>query len=179
MEFWRKIFDTLTGRGDSYDYDNEDYYDDDYDYEDEQVIMEPIGRSVPQAKQKYQKPARSNDKYYKDSNVIPMPNHNNYADRQNQVVISCPKKVDDGQSICSNLKNGIICVVDLTGVEPVTAQRIADFLAGVTYTLNGDIQRISHDIFLAVPRSVDITSEVKKELKDSGIALPWIQTAFR
>lgn len=166
-----------------------DHYDDDEmyveDYIEEEEVEEPPIRYVRDKGRVRERDTRElrasggASSYRREtsmhSNVVSLPTA--AYQEQNRIVISCPKTVDDATMICEHLKNSVACVVDLTGVDRENAQRIADFLSGAAYTLSGSIQRISDEIFLVVPHNVDVTNEIK-DLKDSGIIFPWINSAF-
>ncbi len=122
---------------------------------------------------------RTSRKYTPDTKVINMPQTPPNTDAKVKVVICRPEVVDDATSICEHLKNDIICVVNLEGVERTNAQRIADFLGGSCFALSGEIQRVSNEIFLVAPSSIGISSELKEELKANGLILPWISSAFK
>ena len=93
-----------------------------------------------------------------------------------QVAVMTPCDVDDAASACDYLKQGRICVINLEGVERLIAQRIADFLGGAAYAIDGDIQRISADIFIVAPAGVNITGEFKGKVGD--LILPWVSSSF-
>lgn len=92
--------------------------------------------------------------------------HNNF---QMQVVISYPETIDEASTVCEYIKAGKTVVVNLENVKHETAQRIVDFLGGVSYALDGDIQYVSNKIFVLAPNNVDITGQFKEELKSNGI----------
>ena len=94
-----------------------------------------------------------------------------------QVVISYPKVVDDAATACDYIKQNKTCIINLEGIDRIVAQRIADFLGGAAYAINGDIQRISADIFIIAPSNVNITGELKEELKANGLILPWVPSS--
>ena len=112
----------------------------------------------------------------KESKVLNLPT-SGYGSNAS-VVICKPKDVSDATSICDHLINSTICVVNLEGVERGNAQRIADFLGGACYALDGEIQRISDEIFLIAPAHVGISSELRDSLKGGGSTLPWV-SAFK
>lgn len=96
-----------------------------------------------------------------------------------EVVIAYPKVVDDTSSISEHLKDNKTVVVNLEGVDREETQRIVDFLSGVAYALDGEFQSISNRIFIAAPRSVNITGQFKEDLKSSGIIFPWVTSAMK
>ncbi len=86
-----------------------------------------------------------------------------------QVIISYPQTVEEAGSICDCVKSGKAVIVNLEGVNHETAQRIVDFLGGVAYALDGDVQSITNKVLIVVPDSVDVSGQFKEELKASGI----------
>ncbi len=96
-----------------------------------------------------------------------------------EVVRAYPEVIGDAFGICEYVKNNKICVVNLEGVENKEAQRIADFLGGAAFALNGDIQRISKTVFIIAPTSVEITGQLKDELKENGFNFPWLSSGMR
>ena len=85
------------------------------------------------------------------------------------VRIVRPKELQDATLICDHLKSNIICIVDMQGVEHPSAQRIADYLGGVSYALRGQIERIDNYIFVMAPEGAKIDSDLREELKTGGL----------
>ena len=96
---------------------------------------------------------------------------------QMQVVITYPKAIEDAATACDYIRQNKTCVINLEDADRVVAQRVADFLGGAAYAVNGDIQRVSADIFIIAPANVNITGELKEELKANGLVLPWVPTS--
>jgi cell division inhibitor SepF len=48
------------------------------------------------------------------------------------------------------------------------------FLSGAVYCLDGDIQKISSGIFLATPASIEITGDLKDEMRNKGV-FSWVK----
>lgn len=91
---------------------------------------------------------------------------------KSEIMLRTPKDVSDAAKVCDSIREEKICVIDLTGVERSMAQRVADFLGGACYAINGTIQRISKDIFLIVPSGVRISADIKDELAKDGYVMP-------
>ena len=89
-----------------------------------------------------------------------------------EVVIRHPMDVSEAAKVCDFIREDKVCVVDLTGMDRGMAQRIADFLGGACYAINGCIQRISKDIFIIAPEGVRISGDVKDELEKDGYVIP-------
>ncbi len=148
------------GEGNEYE---EPYYNG-YEYDDEQEQEE-----VKQVR----KPAKKTTEPQKEtvsSNIIKLPNN-----QKSYVVISTPKNIGDSLLIIDSVKDSKLCIVNLEGVGQEDAQKIADFLSGAVYALNGEIQRVSNDIFVCAADNVDITGAIKETLKSSSTGiLPWL-----
>lgn len=89
-----------------------------------------------------------------------------------KVNIIKPSTFDEAPQICDNLKENKIVVVNTTGLEPRTAQRLLDFIAGATYALGGDLQEVEHGIYVLSPSMVDVTREIKEDSTVKGF-LNW------
>ncbi len=57
-----------------------------------------------------------------------------------------------------SLKGRRPVIINLENVETDTAKKIFDFLSGAIYALNGGVQKVSNNIFIFAPESVDIAS---------------------
>ena len=89
-----------------------------------------------------------------------------------EVVIRHPSDVTEAAKICDFIRDGKMCVVDLTDMEREMAQRIADFLGGACYALDGTVQRVSKDIFVVVPDGVRVAADLQGELEKDGYVFP-------
>ena len=89
-----------------------------------------------------------------------------------EIILRHPMDVSDAAKVSDYIREEKMCVIDLTGVDRSMAQRIADFLGGACYAINGTIQRISKDIFIVVPSGVRISADLKDELEKDGYVLP-------
>ena len=72
------------------------------------------------------------------------------------VVVYTPKTYEDVQTLIDYLKRREPVVVDLSGINSDSAQRILDFMSGAIYGLSGSIHRINGNIFLLTPAGVSI-----------------------
>ena len=89
-----------------------------------------------------------------------------------KVNIIKPSTFDEAPQICDSLKENKIVVVNTTGLEPRTAQRLLDFIAGATYALGGDLQEVEHGIYVLSPSMVEVTRELKEDTTAKGF-LNW------
>lgn len=84
--------------------------------------------------------------------------------KQIKIIILEPTSFDDVKGISDHLKERKQVVINLEKTEKNTAQRILDFLSGVTYALNGNMQKVGQSIFLFTPSNTVITGDNKKEV---------------
>jgi len=78
-----------------------------------------------------------------------------------KLVVIEPKAFDECPRLVDNLKAKKPVIINLEKLEADTARKIFDFLSGATYALNGNVQKISNNIFVFAPESVDITANVE------------------
>ncbi len=88
-----------------------------------------------------------------------------------EVVVMTPVVFEDAKDIADYLKTKNPVVINLESVERDVTRRIVDFLSGAVYAVEGNIQKISNDIFLVTPYNVSVLGNFKDDLK-KGV-LPW------
>lgn len=89
--------------------------------------------------------------------------------RRTKILKATPTSIELSREIIDNLKKDIITFVDLTelGSGSFEAQRIADFLAGAIYALEGNLARVNDVSFMVAPQSVDLF-EYAQDLKQKS-----------
>lgn len=86
-----------------------------------------------------------------------------------KVVIIKPEDFDEATTISDNLKSRKIVVVNTTGLEARTGQRLLDFIGGACYALGGDLQQIEKGVYIISPSNIEVNNELKSELSSKGI----------
>jgi len=79
-----------------------------------------------------------------------------------------PTRFADAQLIGDRFRNGQPVVVNLQDCERELARRMIDFCSGVTYALNGAMEKIDDNVFLLTPSSVEVSSEERRRLQERG-----------
>lgn len=97
---------------------------------------------------------------------------NIHTTTQMKVVLYEPSNFDEAPSIVDNLKNRKPVIINLENIDPELARKFFDFLNGAIYALDGNIQKVSSGIFILAPNNVDISGNIKEELKNKGV-FPW------
>ncbi len=84
-----------------------------------------------------------------------------------EVCVIKPTNVEESREIADTLLSNRTVVLNMEGLDGDIAQRIIDFASGATYAINGNLQKISHYIFIITPPSVDISGDFPTLLNGS------------
>ncbi len=122
---------------------DEEYYDDDDEEPEEPARPRFLGRSSSNSK------------------VVPMK-------RNMEVSMIKPTSIEDAKEICNYLLAGKDVVLNMEGLHTEIAQRIIDFSSGATYSMDGNLQKISNYIFIATPNSVELSGDFQDMLGGGG-----------
>lgn len=98
-----------------------------------------------------------------------------HAQRQLRVVVVEPRMFEEVQGIAEHLKNRRPVIINLEQADGELARRVVDFVSGVTYALNGSMQKVGNGIFLFVPSNMDITGDIREHVRERGI-LSWMNS---
>jgi len=85
-----------------------------------------------------------------------------------RVHLVIPKSFNDAQQVADRFKQSIPVVLNLQGTDTALAKRLIDFASGLTYALDGGMQRIAEKVFMLTPRNVQISAEERAELIEKG-----------
>jgi cell division inhibitor SepF len=85
-----------------------------------------------------------------------------------RVHLVVPRSFNDAQSIADKFKESVPVIVNLQGTEADLSKRLIDFSSGLTYALNGSMQRVADKVFLLTPRNVEVSAEERARLIDRG-----------
>jgi cell division inhibitor SepF len=85
-----------------------------------------------------------------------------------EVHLVVPKNFNDAQQIADKFKSDVPVIINLQSADTELAKRLIDFCSGLTYALNGGMQRVGDKIFLLTPRNVEVSAEEKARLLEKG-----------
>lgn len=85
-----------------------------------------------------------------------------------RVHLVIPKSFNDAQQVADKFKDGIPVVLNLQSTEADLNKRLIDFASGLTYALDGGMQRIADKVFMLTPRDVEISAEERAQLIEKG-----------
>jgi cell division inhibitor SepF len=87
------------------------------------------------------------------------------ADRMHFVE---PKNFNDVQDVADKFKDAIPVILNLQKTDHDLSKRLIDFSSGLTYALDGGMQRIADKVFLLTPRNVEVSAEQRAQLLEKG-----------
>ena len=85
-----------------------------------------------------------------------------------RVHLVIPKSFNDAQDVADKFKESIPVIINLQGAENDLSKRLIDFASGLTYALDGGMQRIADKVFLLSPRNVEVSAEERARLIEKG-----------
>ena len=85
-----------------------------------------------------------------------------------RVHLVIPKSFNDAQQIADRFKDAVPVILNLQGTDTDLSKRLIDFASGLTYALDGGMQRIADKVFMLTPRNVEISAEERARLIEKG-----------
>ena len=79
-----------------------------------------------------------------------------------------PKNFNDAQQIADRFKDTVPVILNLQTTDTDLSKRLIDFASGLTYALDGGMQRIADKVFLLTPRNVEVSAEERARLIEKG-----------
>jgi len=87
------------------------------------------------------------------------------ADRVHFVT---PKNFNEVQDVADKFKDAIPVILNLQNTDHDLSKRLIDFSSGLTYALDGGMQRIADKVFLLTPRNVEVSAEERAQWLEKG-----------
>ena len=145
------------------------YYDDDYFDEEDEPRDNTPKKKTSSVKEK-DISEQTDDKAVKRTlpKVTPMRQSKKIGENGMEVCVIKPASVEDAREITETLLAGRTVVLNLEGLDVDIAQRIIDFTSGSCFAISGNLQKISHYIFIITPASVDISGDFQEILNGSS-----------
>ena len=85
-----------------------------------------------------------------------------------KVHLVIPRSFNDAQQIADRFKAQIPVIVNLQGADTDLSKRLIDFASGLTYALDGSMQRVADKVFLLTPRNVELSAEERARALERG-----------
>lgn len=141
--------------------EEDEYYDDDFYDDDPEPVKKPSAVRDDTS--------MDDDRVVKKSTpkVTPMRQMKKMPGTGMEVCVIKPTTVEDAREITETLLANRTVVLNLEGLDVDIAQRIIDFTSGSCFAISGNLQKISHYIFIITPASVDISGDFQEILSGS------------
>ena len=188
---------SLNGSDDDDDYDNDDLFDDEIDLVEppkqkkDKVKMEKPTASKPQNSSYASAAATASDDvdYDTGSSFAKRSRSSRPASRStsgssnkvvsmnsrgSEVYVIKPQEFNEAQTVTDFLKDGKTIVINMEGIELTAAQRIIDFIGGACYALDGTLQAISSNIFIAAPQDIEVSGDLRDEILNESTVSPYL-----
>ena len=85
-----------------------------------------------------------------------------------KVHLVVPRSFNDAQQIADRFKASIPVILNLQGSDTELSKRLIDFASGLTYALDGSMQRVADKVFLLTPRNVELSAEERARALERG-----------
>ncbi|MGE5692032.1 MAG: cell division protein SepF [Pseudomonadota bacterium] len=85
-----------------------------------------------------------------------------------KVHLVIPRSFNDAQQVADKFKDGIPVILNLQSSDAELSKRLIDFASGLTYALNGGMQRVADKVFLLTPRNVEVSAEERARIIERG-----------
>jgi cell division inhibitor SepF len=144
---------------------------DDYDEEPPEAEMEDRYRERPNVRRLRRRRDEFDDIFAEEeprggrSSTVLKPVGGNGDVRVHLVI---PKSFNDAQQIADKFKDSIPVILNLQSSDTDLSKRLIDFASGLTYALDGGMQRIADKVFMLTPRNVEISAEERARLIEKG-----------
>ena len=140
--------------------EEDDYYDDDYDEPDYEVKATKKNTVMKEELVAAEEPVKKTTPKITPLNRQPR----KMIGAGMEVCVIKPTSVEDAREITETLLANRTVVLNLEGLDVDIAQRIIDFTSGSCFAISGNLQKISHYIFIITPASVDISGDFQELL---------------
>jgi cell division inhibitor SepF len=87
---------------------------------------------------------------------------------QVKVHLVLPRSFNDAQQIADRFKDQVPVILNLQNADTDLSKRLIDFASGLTYALDGSMQRVADKVFLLTPRNVELSAEERARALDRG-----------
>ena len=85
-----------------------------------------------------------------------------------RVHLVVPRSFNDAQQVADRFKEGVPVILNLQGSDQELSKRLIDFASGLTYALDGGMQRVADKVFLLTPRNIEVSAEERARLVERG-----------
>lgn len=85
------------------------------------------------------------------------------AGRKQEIVVFQPGTFNDAQQAAEHIKARKTVIINMRRTDKELGKRIIDFLSGISYAVDGNVQKITDNIFLFAPAHIEINMITEAE----------------
>lgn len=78
-----------------------------------------------------------------------------------------PVSFNEAQDVADKFMAGVPVIVNLQGVDRDLSRRLVDFASGLCYGMRGQMERVTHQLYLLTPAHVEVSAEERRRLRES------------
>ncbi len=88
--------------------------------------------------------------------------------RDVRVHLVNPTSFNDAQEVADRFKHSTPVILNLQTTDAELSKRLIDFASGLTYALDGGMQKVAEKTFMLTPRNVEVSAEQTAQLVEKG-----------
>jgi len=164
MGFMQRV-KVMLGLADEYDEYEDDYAGEEYEDEEYEAAprpASPYGSESSSVRRVNRMPDLARARDAAPLRAVPSPSEApvSAASAAAQIKIHAvePRSFAEAQNIADKFKAGQTVILNLTSTDAELSRRLLDFASGLTYGLDGGIQKVSDKVFMLTPQNVDMTA---------------------
>lgn len=96
------------------------------------------------------------------SNVVPF--QSSPVKKTSKIYVMEPSVYSEAERIADALLKGEAVLINFRRMEPKDAKRVIDFVVGVAYAINGDVQKVRDEIFICSPANFQVQGNFDDEV---------------
>jgi cell division inhibitor SepF len=155
--------------------EDEEWEDDDLETSERQ-LEESYRRRERQNVRRLPSSAELNSGWESQESAAPAPTRRERSSRLRSVSAPAPAKVhlvaprafNDAKQIADRFKAQVPVIINLQSADTELSKRLIDFASGLTYALDGSMQRVADKVFLLTPRDVELSAEERARAMERG-----------
>ena len=83
--------------------------------------------------------------------------------------VVAPQSFNDAQTVADRLKNEQPVIMNLQDVDRDLRRRLIDFASGLSYGLQGRMDRVADGVYLLSPANVEVSDDERRRLQERGL----------
>ncbi len=82
--------------------------------------------------------------------------------------ILTPQSFGDAKILADEFKRQVPVIMNLRSVDRDLARRLIDFSSGVCYSLTGSMEKLAPQVFLLLPKGVEVSDDERRRIEERG-----------